>query len=187
VIVPIYRTDEEQTRVLEAAAKIAASLGGLRVRVDDREEQRPGFKFNEWELRGVPARLEVGPRDLDAEQITVARRDTGGKESVPFGVLGERLHVLLDEIQRGLYEQAVEFRERHTFRPKDYAEMAQLLDDPGGFMIAPWCGSPECEAKVKSDTKATIRFLPLEPGGDFGRCIVCGERATEEAAWAEAY
>jgi prolyl-tRNA synthetase len=185
VMVPIYRTDEERARVLEAAAKVGDDLEA-RVHVDDREE-RPGFKFNHWELRGVPIRVEIGPRDLDADQVTVVPRLTGEKHAVPLGELAGRIGGLLDETQRGLLDQAREFRDAHTFRPADMAEMASLLKDPGGFMVAGWCGGEECEAKVKAETKATIRFLPLEPGSVSGACIVCGQAAVEEATWALAY
>jgi prolyl-tRNA synthetase len=187
VIVPIFRTDEERSRVLEDAGRIRDELGGTRVRVDDREDVRPGNKFNHWELRGVPVRVELGPRDLDAERATVVPRLTGEKEEVPLSGLPTRLAAALDESQRGLYEDARGFRDRHTFRPKDMGEMSALLDDPGGFMVAPWCGSDECEAKVKAETSATIRFLPLEQTDPDGPCIVCGSPGTEEAAWAQAY
>jgi prolyl-tRNA synthetase len=186
VIVPIYRSDDERDRVLEAATKLAGELDA-RVEVDDREDLRPGFKFNHWELRGVPVRIEIGPRDLDADQATVVPRLTGEKEALPLGKLSARVGALMDETQRGLLEQAREFRDAHTFRPADLSEMAALLNDPGGFMLAGWCGSEECEAKVKAETKATIRFLPVEPGTVSGTCIVCGQPAAEEAAWALAY
>ncbi|MGH2710015.1 MAG: proline--tRNA ligase, partial [Actinomycetota bacterium] len=187
VIVPIYKSDEERTRVLEAATKIAGGLAAHRVRVDDREDLRPGFKFNEWELRGVPVRIELGPRDLDADQVTLAPRLTGEKEQTPLSNASSRVAELLTESQTGLLEQARAFRDEHTFRPQDMGEMAKLLDDPGGFMLAGWCGSGDCEAKVKAETKATIRFLPLDPKPVDGACIVCGQPATEEAAWALAY
>jgi prolyl-tRNA synthetase len=157
------------------------------VRIDDREELRPGFKFNEWELKGVPVRVELGPRDLDAGQVTLALRLTGDKEQVPIGGVAARVASALDETQSGLYEQAKAFRDEFTFRPADMAEMAKLLEDPGGFMLAGWCGSEECEAKVKAETKATIRFLPLVPTPSGGACIVCGNEAVDEAAWAQAY
>jgi prolyl-tRNA synthetase len=187
VIVPIFRTDEERSRVLEAAAGIRDELGDRRVRIDDRDDVRPGNKFNHWELRGVPVRVELGPRDLDAERATVVPRLTGEKEEVPLSALASRLAKALDESQRGLYEDARAFRDEHTFRPKDMSEMSALLEDPGGFMLAPWCGSEECEAKVKAETRATIRFLPLEQTDPGGPCIVCGSPGTEEAAWAQAY
>jgi prolyl-tRNA synthetase len=187
VIVPIYRSDEERSRVLEACQRVGADLGGHRVRVDDREDVRPGNKFNHWELRGVPVRVELGPRDLEAGRATIAPRLTGQKEEVALDGLAARLSAALEESQRGLFDDAREFRERHTFRPTDLSELGALLEDPGGFMVTPWCGSDECEAKVKAETRATIRYLPLEPVDPGGPCIVCGSTGTEEATWAQAY
>lgn len=187
VVVPVYRTDDERGRVLKASHDVARDLAGHRVRVDDRDDVRPGFKFNEWELRGVPVRVELGPRDLDANMATVVPRLTGAKEQVALSELGERLLAVLAQAQSGLFDEARAFRDKHTFRPKDMSEMARLLDDPGGFMLAGWCGSEECEAKVKAETKATIRFLPLEPTPPSDPCIVCGQEAVDEAAWALAY
>jgi prolyl-tRNA synthetase len=187
VVVPIYRSDEERSRVLEACDRLTGDLVGVRVHVDDREDVRPGFKFNQWELRGVPVRLDLGPKDLDADRVTLVPRLSGEKEEVPLPKLTDRVRDALEAAQRGLLEQAREFRDAHTFRPKDMAEMASLLEDPGGFMIAGWCGSEECEARVKAETKATIRYLPLEPTPPDGQCIVCGRPAVDEAAWAQAY
>jgi prolyl-tRNA synthetase len=187
VVVPVYRSDDERGRVLKACHDLAGELAGRRVRVDDRDDVRPGFKFNEWELRGVPARVELGPRDLDSNQATLVPRLTGTKEQVPLSDLGERLSFVLAQAQSGLFDEAQDFRDRHTFRPADLSEMSRLLDDPGGFLLAGWCGSDECEAKVKAETKATIRFLPLEPSPPGGPCIVCGQPAVDEAAWAQAY
>jgi prolyl-tRNA synthetase len=189
VIVPIYRSDDERSRVMEASSKLAQDLrgSGARVKVDDREEHRPGFKFNEWELKGVPVRIEVGPRDLDREQVTVARRDTG--EKVPWAVAdaADQIDQLLGEIQRALFDQAARFLEEHTFRPSDYEEMRAVLADPGGYAVTAWCGDESCEDRVKADTKATIRYLGMEPAGLSGACIVCGRTAIDEAAWAQAY
>jgi prolyl-tRNA synthetase len=186
-IIPIYRSDEERGGVLEACRRIADDLSTLRVRVDDRDDVRPGFKFNHWELRGVPVRLELGPRDLEAGQATLVPRLTGDKQQVPLADLADQVQAALTATQRGLLDDARAFRDRHTFRPADMSEMGRLLEDPGGFMIAGWCGREECEAKVKAETKATIRFLPVERVEPGGKCIVCGERATEGATWAQAY
>jgi prolyl-tRNA synthetase len=187
VIVPILRTDQDQGRILDATRRLAEDLSGLRVRIDDRDDLRPGFKFNHWELRGVPVRIELGPRDLDAERATLVPRLTGEKEEVPLPKLGDRVRDALDAAQRGLLEDATAFRDRHTFRPKDLGEMAELLRDPGGFMLTGWCGSDECEAKVKAETKATLRYLPLEPSPPDAPCVVCGNPAVDEASWALAY
>jgi prolyl-tRNA synthetase len=186
VIVPIYRSDDERVRVLEACGRLADELGDSRVHVDDREDLRPGFKFNHWELRGVPVRVEVGPRDLEADQVTLVPRLSGEKAQVPLNGLTRRVAEALDLTQRGLLEDARRFRDEHTFHPKDMSEMAALLKDPGGFMIAPWCGK-ECEGKVKAETKATLRFLPLEQKDPGGPCIVCGDPGVDEATWALAY
>jgi prolyl-tRNA synthetase len=187
VIVPIYKSDEERARTVEAAEKLVAELTGLRVKVDDREEHRPGYKFNEWEQKGAPVRIELGPRDLDAGQATVARRDTKEKAPVPLPSVGEHIRDLMDEIQANLRGEAEAFTEEHTIRPADYAEMRAFLEASGGFAVGNWCGRPECEAQVKQETKATIRYLPVDPVAVEGRCIVCGEPAAEEAAWARAY
>ncbi|HEU5003509.1 MAG TPA: proline--tRNA ligase [Actinomycetota bacterium] len=187
VIVPIYR-DDDREMVLSAARTIEEGLktAGVRVRLDDRDH-RPGFKFNEWELKGVPVRVELGPRDLAGGQAVLYRRDLREKSTVPLGSLTERIPGLLDDIQAELFSQAAAFREARTFRPGSYAEMQALIADPGGFVEGYWCGSPACEAKVKAETKATIRTLTLDPEPVDGACIVCGEPATEWATWAQAY
>jgi prolyl-tRNA synthetase len=187
VIVPIYRSDEERARVLQAADTITAELSGIRVKVDAREEQRPGYKFNEWELKGAPVRLELGPRDLDAGQATVVRRDTMEKAPHPLSALADHVRDLMDEIQSGLKAQAEAFTDDHTSRPASYEEMRGFLEANGGLAIAPWCASADCETRVKAETKATIRYLPLDPADPGGPCIVCGQPGTEEAAWARAY
>jgi prolyl-tRNA synthetase len=186
-VVPIYRSDDERSGVLEACARLTAELDGVRLHVDDRDDVRPGFKFNDWELRGVPVRLELGPRDIEADRVTLVPRLTGEKETVPLPKVSDAVRESLEASQRGLLEQSREFRDAHTFRPKDLAEMAALLEDPGGFMVTGWCGSEECEAKVKAETKATLRFLPVEPSPPDAPCIVCGRSAVDEAAWAQAY
>jgi prolyl-tRNA synthetase len=187
VVVPIYRNDEERGRVLEACNRLGDDLEDVRTHIDVREDVRPGFKFNDWELRGVPVRLELGPRDLDADRVTLVPRLTGEREEVPLPKVGDRVREALDATQRGLFDQARDFRDAHTFRPKDMAEMAELLEEPGGFMLTGWCGSEECEARVKAETKATLRFLPIEPQAPDAPCIVCGRPAVDEAAWALAY
>jgi len=187
VIVPIYKSDDERALVLDATKRLVGALGDVRVKVDDREGFRPGFKYNEWELKGVPIRLEIGPKDLAAGQVTLARRDNGNKAPVPEAGVVQRVTELLDEIQRTLYEQAAAFRDEHTFEPKDYDEFKTLLTEPGGFLVAGWCGDRSCEDRVKAETKATIRYLPLDPEPVQGACIVCGRPATERATFAIAY
>jgi prolyl-tRNA synthetase len=187
VIVPIYKTDEERTTVLEVADGIVRNLSGVKVKVDDRDEHRPGYKFNEWELKGVPLRIELGPRDIASGNVTVARRDLLTKDTMPIESVADRVRPLLAEIDATLYAQAEEFREEHTARPESYDELRDFLKAGTGFAIAPWDGDPESEAKVKADTKATIRCLRIEPGGVEGNCVITGKPATEEAVFAQAY
>ena len=189
VVVPIFRNDDERARVLGETERLAESwrAGGLRVKVDDRDDLRPGYKFADWELRGVPVRVEIGPRDLDASQVTIARRDTGEKSAVGLDAAAAALAGLQDEIQRSLFDDALAFREAHTTRVQSYDELREAIEDPGGFVIGGWCGDAECEAKVKAETKATIRFLPFEPQDPGAPCLVCGRPGVDEATWAIAY
>jgi len=190
VIVPIVR-GEDGARVLEAAAAVAGELraAGVRVRVDDRPEHRPGFKFNEWELKGVPLRLELGERDLAAASVTVARRDTGDKRQLPLAELPGAIRELLGDVQATLFRVAREEQERRTLRdPAGYDELIGFLRDAGGFVAAPWCGRGECEARVKADGAATIRCLPLDEQPASGSvCICCRRPAQDVAVWAQAY
>ncbi|MGB9723243.1 MAG: proline--tRNA ligase [Chloroflexia bacterium] len=186
VIVPIWKTEEERRTVLEMSGRVRDMLPNLRLRLDDREGLTPGFKFNDWEMRGVPVRIEIGPRDVAAERVTLARRDRSGeKEAVPLAGLAERLPALLEDIQHALLERARRFREEHTAYPQNYAELCQAVER--GFAWAWWCGSGECEAKVKEETKATTRCIPLQQPGGKGRCVVCGAEADRQAVFARAY
>jgi prolyl-tRNA synthetase len=189
VIVPIYRSDEEREQVLAAVSRVEQDLRGegLRVRVDDRDQHRPGYKFNEWELKGVPLRVELGPRDIAAGQATLFRRDLATKEAVPLEGLGGAARELLADVQRGLFEDARSFRDEHTFTPDTWDEMRELLSAARGFVVTGWCEDEACEARVKDETKATIRCLPLERERVDGDCPVCGRPATERAYWAQAY
>jgi prolyl-tRNA synthetase len=176
--------------VREASETLATRLraAGLRVRLDDREEIRPGFKFNEWELKGVPLRVELGERELDAGRATLVRRDTGAKEKTSTDHVANRTGELLDEVQRRLLEDARAFRAAHTLEnPKSYAVMREFLEAADGLAIAPWCGSPTCEERVKTEARATIRCLSLEQVTIKGECIVCGAPAVERATWSQAY
>ena len=190
VIVPIVREGEEAD-VLQAAATVADELraAGVRVRVDDRPELRPGFKFNDWELKGVPVRIELGSRDLAAGAVTVARRDTGEKEQVPLAQVSAGVAELLRDVQASLFEDAHGERERRTLRdPSSYDELIEYLREARGFAVAPWCGRGECEARVKADSSATIRCLPLdERAAEPGVCVCCGRPAVTSAVWAQAY
>ena len=185
VVVPIFRSSDEKAQVLDAAKTLKASLGALRVKVDEREGLTPGFKFNDWEMRGVPLRLEIGPRDLAKGQAVIARRDTGEKSQALLSELPVRLPALLTEVQANLLRRAAEFRDSRTTTVSTYSELAETVEN--GFACAFWCGSAECEAKAKEDTKATIRVVPFEQTGKTGRCVVCGQEAQSRALFARAY
>ena len=199
VIVPIYRTDEERSLVLEAANRIAKSLGAwdrresarLRVHIDARDGMKPGAKYYEWELRGIPLRMEIGPRDLDAGQAVLVRRDTREKRPYPIDTIGESIHELLSAIQENLLETARARREQNSVRGDiSYDRFRQIMDGDGAFVYAGWCGSAECEAKIKEETKATIRCLPDEEFRSADaptNCLRCGEKSVAEALWAKAY
>lgn len=189
VIVPIWRSDSEHAEVLEIVTQVEAVLGdGLRVHVDDRDEYSPGWKFNEWEMRGVPLRIEIGPRDVEREQVTLARRDMPGREGkrgVPLNGLGEEVQETLATIQADLYRRALDFREAHTYDPQDYAEFKEAVLN--GFACSWWCGDADCEAQIKEDTRATVRCIPLEQEPGKGKCIHCGKQASERAIFGRAY
>lgn len=189
VVVPIYKTDDEKGKILQVAESIKKDLEeeGITTKVDDRDSVTPGFKFNDWELRGVPIRLELGPRDLGAKQTVVVRRDTGQKEPAGLDGIAQRIAPLLDEMQSSIREIATKFREDNTREAKDYGEFKEIMDSVGGFVWADWCGDPECELSVKSDTKATIRVIPLDGPEPEGNCLRCGRKAEERAVFAKAY
>lgn len=187
VIVPIPRGNWQET-VLPKAQAIKASLEarGIRVMLDDRDAYTPGWKFAEWELRGVPLRIEIGPKDLEKSAVMVARRDTREKASIPMEGLDAALAAKLDEIQQALYRRAKTFRETHTTRVSSYDEFKAAMEGRPGFVIAGWCGSSECEAQIKAETQATLRNIPLGVE-ESGSCIKCGRPATAEAWFAKAY
>jgi prolyl-tRNA synthetase len=187
VIVPIGRDNWRET-VLPRAEELRRELAaaGIRVTLDDRDE-RPGWKFSEWELRGVPVRLEIGPKDIEKASVVLARRDTREKAAAPMAGLADTVRALLDDIQRSLLERALAFRDEHTQRVDTYDEFKQVLDGRPGFVIANWCGTAECEARIKADTQATIRNMPLTATTVTGRCVRCDLPAAAEAWFAKAY
>ena len=199
VIVPIYRSDEERSNVLEAAGQIERDLGRadrryhnpIRVHVDRRDGMKPGAKYYEWELRGIPVRLEFGPRDLDANQCVLVRRDNRVKRTVTLDSVGEDVADLLSMIQTDMRVAAFERREANSVRGDiTYDKFRELMEGEAGFVYAGFCGSPECEAQIKEETKATIRVLPDEEFRSAEapeRCLKCGSKAVAEALWAKAY
>ncbi|MGH2747975.1 MAG: proline--tRNA ligase [Actinomycetota bacterium] len=189
VVVPIYRSDDERGRVLEVATKVRDGLvdSGIRARLDDRDQYRPGYKFSEWELKGVPVRVEIGPRDVDADAVTVARRDGGDKEQRSTSDAVAGMSDLLDSVQDALHKDALSFREANTHEAGDFDEMVAGLERAGGFWISAWCGELACEQRVTEASKATIRVLPLEREDPGAACVVCGKPGVERATWAKAY
>ncbi|HWH49957.1 MAG TPA: proline--tRNA ligase [Gemmatimonadaceae bacterium] len=199
VIVPIYKTDEERSAMLEAADRVTRRLadwerrdpGRLRVHIDDRDGMKPGAKYYEWELRGVPIRMELGPRDLEKNQGVLVRRDNREKRPVSLDALGEDVADLLMRIQEDMLIAARERREQHSVRHAiSYDDFRGLMDGEGAFVYAGWCGDPACEAQIKEDTKATIRVMPDEEFRSAEtptKCLRCGRPAIAEAVWAKAY
>ncbi len=190
VIVPIFKSDAETAAVKEAVDRIESECkaSGIRIKVDDRTEVTPGFKFNDWEMRGVPLRIEIGPKDVEKGTVAIARRDKPGREGksfVPQAGLGSTINDLLVDIQKSLLDRATAFRDSHIFDPKDYNELKEALLK--GWAYSYWCESAECEAKVKEDTKATTRCMPLDQEDAKGKCIVCGEDARKKVYFARAY
>jgi prolyl-tRNA synthetase len=176
--------------VLEAVERIRAELANrFRVKVDAREGYTPGWKFNEWELRGVPLRIEIGPRDVAQESVMLARRDVAGKagkSAASMAGLADTVGKLLDTIQAGMLANAAAFMEANIHEARTYDELKEIVAD--GWARAYWCGDDACEAKIKEETKASNRNIPLDQGdAGPGRCVVCGQPAEEWAYWARAY
>ena len=188
VIVPIQRGNWQET-VLPHARTVRDTLEAAEVRVtlDDRDAYTPGWKFAEWELRGVPLRLEIGPKDIEKSQVILVRRDTRDKAAVPMAELTARVLELLDDIQQALFDRARRFRDERTTRTSTYEEFTAMMAGRPGFVIAPWCGEDACEARIKAETQATIRNLPLDTTPPSGTCVTCGKPAREAACFAKAY
>jgi len=191
IVVPIYRSDAERVTVLEAAGRVKTHLaaGGVRVRLDERDGVTPGFKFNDWEMRGVPLRIEIGPRDVEKRQVVLARRDMPGKTGksfVPEDGLHGAVTTMLESIQKAMFERAQTFMRENTAEPRTYDEFKQAIES-GLFCRVWWSGDGEREAQIKDDTKATIRCIPLEQPGGQGACIGTGRPAKQVAIFGRAY
>jgi len=189
VIIPIPRGNWKET-IVPKAREIRDQLvaRGVRVTIDDRDSQTPGWKYNEWELRGVPVRMEIGPKDLEKSQVVLARRDTRGKSFVPMDGLAAKVEELLALIQQALYDRAVQFRTEHTTETDSYDEFKRIMDGRPGFVISPWCGSAKCEADIKAETQATIRNIPFTSKPATGKpCLKCNGTATTHAWFAKSY
>jgi prolyl-tRNA synthetase len=202
VIVPIYRKPEEKQAVLEATGRLAAAIRDLppgpwlnydpiAVRVDDREQYQPGYKFNEWEMRGVPVRVELGPKDLANHACVLARRDLPGKEAkemgVPLAGAPARIAEMLKKMQADLVDRARRFRDANTLEVDSYDDFKKKIEDPGGFLLAHWDGTRATEDRIAAETKATIRCLPFNRPREPGRCMVTGEPSQGRVVFAKAY
>ena len=189
VIIPIFRSDDEQNVVMEVVGQVADQLSDLRIKVDDRTEMTPGFKFNDWELRGVPLRIEIGPKDVQKESVMAARRDIpgrDGKNSIEISKIASRVPKLLEEIQENMLAKAIKFRDEHILEPGSYSDFQSVLENNWAFSY--WCGSESCEAQIKQETKATIRCVPFnQEESNTGECIYCGKPAKKKAYFAKAY
>ncbi len=189
VIVPIYRSDEQFEAVSKVAKEVMSELRakGIRVKFDDRDTHKPGWKFNEYELKGVPVRLAIGPRDVENGTLEMARRDTLTKESISRNEVVEVIVPLMEEIQENLLKKAESFREENTHEVSTYEEFKEVLASKGGFIYAHWDGTNETEEKIKNETKATIRCIPLDAKEEDGVCMVTGKPSKRKALFAKAY
>ncbi len=187
VIVPIFKNETELQALKAKADELKQALPELSIRFDDRDTLRPGFKFAEWELKGVPLRLAIGPRDLDNQTAEVARRDTFEKMSVPFAELPQKIRSLLDEIQANIYQKALTFRDSMFSQADTLGEFKSILEQKGGFIYAHWDGTEDTADKIKEETGATIRCIPLEQPLEPGKCIMTGKPSQQKVLWARAY
>jgi prolyl-tRNA synthetase len=190
VIVPIFRDEEQKSAVFEAAKKVKAKLSDFRVQLDLREGVTPGFKFNEWEMRGVPLRVELGPRDLESNEVVLARRDVlgrEGKQKVSQEGLTHVVRDLLADIQSNLFTRAKAFRDENTHHVDSYDSFKDVLENQGGFIRVYWAGNSEDEDFIKAETRATIRCFPMEIPNGRGRCFYTGEETDRIAIFARAY
>jgi len=189
VIVPIYKSEEQLNEITEAVDALVSQLKKLKISVkyDARTTQKPGFKFAEWELKGVPVRIAVGPKDLENGTFEVARRDTLSKEIVAKDAIVNYINELLEQIQKDLYSKALNYRENHITEVNSFDEFQNVLESKGGFIAAHWDGTAETEEKIKDLTKATIRCIPLNRKNEDGTCVLTGAKSTGRVLFAKAY
>jgi len=189
VIVPIFKTQEEKLALDNYVGQLTSELQALNISVkyDDRDTQRPGFKFAEWELKGVPLRIAIGSRDLTNGTVEIARRDTQTKQTIEQVGLALKINSLLDEIQDNIYQKALNYRDNHITEVNSYEEFKQVLEEKGGFISCHWDGTVETEKRVKEETKATIRCIPLDAKMEDGQCIFTGKPSNKRVLFAKAY
>jgi len=189
VIVPIYKTNSDLNAISSAALKIKSDLesAGISVKYDDRDTQTPGWKFSHYEFKGVPVRIAIGPRDVKNNTAEISRRDTLSKETIPADKIREQVQCLLEDIQKNIYRKALRFREENTFYVDTWEEFKKVIDDKGGFIMAHWDGTPETESKIKEETKATIRCIPVDSKEEKGNCVYSGRPSSRRVLFAVAY
>jgi len=189
VIVPIYKNNDQLSAISEVAVRLQKELQdqNISVKFDNRDTHKPGWKFAEYEMKGIPVRLAIGPKDLENNTIELARRDTLSKETVPAGEVLNRVKYLLKEIQQNVFMKAKNFRDENTFTVDDYNEFKNILDNKGGFIYAHWDGTNETENKIKEETKATIRCIPVNNVQEEGKCMVTGKPSKQRVLFARAY
>ncbi|HOV73528.1 MAG TPA: proline--tRNA ligase [Candidatus Hydrogenedentes bacterium] len=186
VFVPIWRSEEEMARVLGRARELTRDWDPLFYKIDDRDQYKPGFKFAEWEVRGVPIRIEIGPRDCDNNQVVAVRRDTGAKIPLPMDGLQEKVCALLDEIQANLFNAAKRRMDERTYTCDSYSDYKNNVGD-GGFFRVHWCGGAECEALMSEETKSTIRCIPFDAEEENGVCMICGKPSNRRVVASQSY
>ncbi|MCK5906485.1 MAG: proline--tRNA ligase, partial [Flavobacteriales bacterium] len=189
VIIPIFRNDEQFDAIAEKVAEMTKELRalGVSVKFDKRDTHKPGWKFAEWELKGVPVRIAIGPKDLEKGTVEVARRDNLTKEIVSSDSIAEYVSNLLKEIQDNLYTKALDYRTEHTSKVENFDEFKEVLNGKGGFVEAHWDGTAETEDEIKKLTKATIRCIPVDAKDEEGVCILTGKPSTKRVLFAKAY
>lgn len=189
VIIPIYKNNEQLVLITEKALQLKKMLEdkGISVKYDGRDTQKPGWKFNEYEFKGVPVRIAIGPRDLENNNVELVRRDTLAKETVSQDGLGEKVKQLLSEIQKNLFDRALIFREKNTHKADNYKDFKDIIENKGGFVLAHWDGTVETEEKIKQETKATIRCILLNNKAEGGKCIYSGKPSEQRVVFARAY
>lgn len=189
VIVPIYKGEEQLEKISEVANELAASLRakGLSVKYDNRDTYKPGWKFAQYELQGVPVRIAIGPKDLEKGSVELARRDTLTKEIVPREEVVEKIEGLMSEMQKALFQKAKNYRDAHITKVDTFEDFKKVLKEKGGFISAHWDGTPETEQKIKEKTKATIRLIPIDAKKEEGKCVLTGNPSSQRVLFAKAY
>ena len=192
VAIPIFKDSEIKGKIVKELTKLKESLKNdtntsINMYIDDREQYSPGWKFNEWELQGIPLRIEMGPKDLEKSQCVLVRRDTGEKKEMPLDSVRAEIPKYLDSIQKSLYDRAKKFLTDNTHNADDYEELKKVINNDLGFASSHWCEDKKCEEKIKEETKATIRCIPLDAKSESGKCIICNNNSTKRVIFAKAY